>query len=350
MVEQIAIITDTHLGVRNDNELFAQYQMRNWELFFKDIKKRGITEILHLGDFFDNRNSLKLSTIENTLLFIDMLESSGALMRLIVGNHDIAHKNNNRLNSPDLLLSKSKNIRVYDGHPTTVKLGKMNIDLIPWINNSNLESTLEFISNSTSSVCAGHFEIIGAPFHKGGIVSEHGLNANTFSTYDLTLSGHYHTRSILGRKNAPIMYVRAGFEYTWSDCDDPRGYTILDTNTLEYEDVNWGERMFYHGKYVDDVLDMPDVNYKDKFVRVYFVSGDQKKFEKAISGIASQEPADLEVHIKEQSTQVDTSSITEEQLQNSAVESYVEASEFTDEQKHSMLVYLQNIRQEAETL
>ena len=55
----IAILNDTHAGVRGDMVAMADYQGRFYnEVFFPYLKENGITHILHLGDYFDRRKNV----------------------------------------------------------------------------------------------------------------------------------------------------------------------------------------------------------------------------------------------------------------------------------------------------
>jgi len=50
---QIAILNDTHCGCRNSSDIFMQYQERFYgEVFFPYLRENGITQILHLGDYY----------------------------------------------------------------------------------------------------------------------------------------------------------------------------------------------------------------------------------------------------------------------------------------------------------
>ena len=48
---KIAILNDTHFGVRNDSEAFRNYQLKFYnEIFFPYIEKHNIKTLIHLGD------------------------------------------------------------------------------------------------------------------------------------------------------------------------------------------------------------------------------------------------------------------------------------------------------------
>ena len=67
---KIAIITDTHCGVRNSSEIFLNNAAEFYDtIFFPYCLKNNIKHVLHLGDYYDNRkivNFKALNHIENT--------------------------------------------------------------------------------------------------------------------------------------------------------------------------------------------------------------------------------------------------------------------------------------------
>lgn len=233
-MSKIALITDSHLGARSDSELFAQHQMDFYtNTFFPTLHERGIRKIIHLGDFFENRVHLKLTTIRNALRFRDMLEMNDCDMTLLLGNHDVAFKDRNDLNSPEMLLESNK---VY---VISEPLTHDDMLFIPWVNKSNYQQCIDTIASSDARFCFGHFDIIGAKFSKYGEPSHEGFQPDMFSHFDKVFSGHYHTKSTI--KN--IEYLGSPFEYTWSDWDDVKGFHILDTETGELEFIPNPERI-----------------------------------------------------------------------------------------------------------
>ena len=51
---KIALITDTHWGVRNDSSTFIEYYRKFYnETFFPYLKENDISTIIHLGDIVD---------------------------------------------------------------------------------------------------------------------------------------------------------------------------------------------------------------------------------------------------------------------------------------------------------
>ena len=91
---KIALLNDTHCGVRNNNQMFAEYQGRFYrEVFFPYLDEHNIKNIIHLGDYFDRRRDVNFYSLhKNHEHFIQPMVERGITMDLIVGNHDIYFK------------------------------------------------------------------------------------------------------------------------------------------------------------------------------------------------------------------------------------------------------------------
>ena len=112
---KIALLNDTHCGIRNNNQMFAEYQGRFYsQIFFPYIDKHNIKTIIHLGDYFDRRRDVNFYSLhKNYEHFVQPMIERDMTMDLIVGNHDIYFKNTNELNSPDYLLD-FENIKYFN--------------------------------------------------------------------------------------------------------------------------------------------------------------------------------------------------------------------------------------------
>ena len=63
---KIALITDTHWGVRNDNQSFLDMINRfHGEVFFPYIKENNIDTVIHLGDIVDRRKYISYTTLRD---------------------------------------------------------------------------------------------------------------------------------------------------------------------------------------------------------------------------------------------------------------------------------------------
>lgn len=247
---KIALITDTHAGIRNDNPSFQSYQKRCFDWFFEYVDANDIKNVIHLGDIYDRRKYINfLSSKRVREDFIEPLEKRGIQTHIIQGNHDSYYKNTHEVNAlAELLAGRYQYINTYST-PEIITIDGLDIQLMPWITESNREDAFEAITNPKAQILMGHLELNGFQMHRGSI-SDHGLDRKLFEKFDTVYSGHYHHRSNVGN----ITYLGAFAEYTWSDYNDPRGFNVFDTETRKVEFIRNPHRMFRLMKY-DDVED-----------------------------------------------------------------------------------------------
>jgi len=273
---KVAIVTDTHWGVRNDNVVFGNHISAYFtEQFFPEIDRMGITHILHLGDVVDRRKFINFnsaSKLEED--FIKPICDRNLFAHIIIGNHDTFYKNTNNINSMKQLYGHSKyaqdNMSLYWDGPVEIVLDGTKIVLCPWICDDNYEKTMEFLKNTDAQILMGHFEIDGFEMYRG-VPSHGGLDKNVFSKFDMVMSGHFHHKSSHGN----IHYLGAPYEMTWSDYNDPRGFHVFDTETRELEFIQNTSRIFHKLFYNDDGMEVTDIskiavdkNLKDCYIKV----------------------------------------------------------------------------------
>jgi DNA repair exonuclease SbcCD nuclease subunit len=237
-----------------------------------------------MGDTFDNRRSIDLWALEWAKEnYYDRLHQMGITVHTIVGNHTAYYKNTNQVNSVGLLLKQYDNVIVYP-EVTEVKLGNLNTLFIPWINNENFESTVASVKASRSVCAMGHLELNGFRAHRGHVM-EDGMDCELFEKFSHVFSGHYHTRS----DNGKIFYLGNPYEMFWNDVNDPRGFHIFDTETLEHTPVNNPYRIFYNIYYEDNNYKLFDAReYQGKIVKVIVKKkSSPKDFEKFIDKLYS---------------------------------------------------------------
>lgn len=265
---KIAIISDTHCGARNSSNIFMDYM----ELFYKNVffpylEKHNIKNIIHAGDYYEHRKFVNFKALNhNRKVFLEPLRERGITMDIIPGNHDVYFRNTNQLCSLKELLgyfTSSVNIVM---EPTVIKYDGFPIALLPWINNENYAKSMRFVNTCDAKVLIGHLELEGFELMKG-MPNPHGMEAKPFERFDLTLSGHFHTKSQQGN----IHYLGSQYEFNWSDCDDPKFFHVLDTETGELTAVRNPHCLFTKIVYNDEEKDYNQETveqYANKFVKV----------------------------------------------------------------------------------
>ena len=246
---KVAIITDTHWGVRNDSQVFYEYFRKFYsEIFFPELEKRNIKTVWMGGDTFDRRKFINFKTLQTAKeIYFDRLEERGIDTHIIVGNHDTSYKNTNSPNSPDLCLGEYENITLYPG-PQEVMFDSLKVLMMPWINSDNYSDSVDLIRKTKASVLLGHLEVQGFEMYKNGYRNIDGMSPDVFDKFEYAFSGHYHTKSDDGN----VYYLGAPCEYTWSDYNDRRGFHVFDTETRELEYVKNPYSMFYKLYYDDE--------------------------------------------------------------------------------------------------
>lgn len=250
-MNKIAILGDTHFGVRGDSVDFHKYYKKFYDnVFFPYLKENNVDTIIQLGDLFDRRKFINFNSLFfSRKYFFDKLKENNITLHTLIGNHDIYYRNTLEVNSPTLVLNEYDNIHVYDEHKT-IEINGIQIDIIPWICQDNQDNIFEFMKQSSSEICMGHFEIDGFEMDRGNI-HHGGLDRKELKKYDIVLSGHFHHKS----QSDNIVYVGTPYEMTWSDYNDPRGFHLFDLATRELEFVQNPNKMFNKVFYDDGEQD-----------------------------------------------------------------------------------------------
>lgn len=293
---KIAVLNDTHTGIRNSSEVFLNNAEEFYNnVFFPECDKQGITQILHLGDYYDHRKFVNFKALNhNRRIFLDQLRKRGMSMDIIPGNHDTYFKNTNDMNSLKELLGHFMNEVNIVMEPTVMNYGSLKMAMLPWICSDNYEKSMDFINNCKADWLASHLELGGFEMMRG-VENTHGMSAELFKKFELVLTGHYHVSS---RKDN-IWYLGSQMEFFWSDAHDPKFFSIVDTETRNVERIRNPYTLFHKVLYNDKETDYNDYDVKQltgKFVKVVVVDrSDTFLFDRFIDRIQSQDIYDLKI-------------------------------------------------------
>ena len=322
---KVAIITDQHFGARKNSKLFHDYFLKFYEnVFFPTLEKEGISVVVDLGDTFDSRKGIDFSALAWAKdHYYDRLADMGIEVHTVVGNHTAYYKNTNDINAVDLLLREYSNIKIYS-EPTEIKLGNLDVLLLPWINPENESNTYSLIKTTTCLCAMGHLELAGFRVNSQ-IIMEHGLESKLFEKFSRVYSGHYHTRSNDGR----VFYLGNPYEIYWSDWNDTRGFTIFDTETLDHHHIDNPYNIFEIINYDEDVTEL-DSDYENNIVKVIIKNKkNQLKYEKFLDKLYSQNPAEVKFVENFEITLKDFEHDIESEDTISTLNRYIQESETT---------------------
>ncbi len=229
---KLAILNDSHFGVRNDSESFRDYQLKFFnDIFFPYLKEHNIKTLVHLGDVVDRRKFINFETATTFKEhFWDRLWKEKIDTHIIIGNHDTYFKNTNRVNAIENLYTS------FDGNnepwiytrPKIVTLDGMDILFMPWICDDTREESIHLLDTAPVEMLMGHLEIKGVEMFNG-LINQFGNDKKEFRRFERVISGHFHKHTDDGQ----IYYCGSQYEMTWADYNDPKGFNIFDTATRE---------------------------------------------------------------------------------------------------------------------
>ena len=288
-MSKIALLGDTHFGASKHSEQVHVYMAKFYKFFFKYLESNSIDNVIQLGDLYDIRKYVHISTIKwVNEVFFNPIENNKINLFVIAGNHDVAYKNSNYINSVSVLCPDS--VVVIDIKPETIKICDTYFDMYPWINVENLDASLKKSKDSSSRFAIGHFELKGFPMNPGTI-AESGMSHTVFANYEQVFSGHFHT--ISQRDN--IQFTGTPCELNFSDCSDPKGFWVLDTVTGVKEFIRNPYTLFEKISYIEDMkYDFTQVC--EKYIKINIVEKKcQKKFDLFLDNINMNKPHDVKI-------------------------------------------------------
>lgn len=349
---KIAVLNDTHAGVRNSSDIFIEYQRKFYEdIFFPYLKEHNIKNILHLGDYYEHRKFVNFKALNaNRKHFLEPLRDNGITMDIIPGNHDVYYKNTNELCSlKELLGYFTSNVNIVM-KPTVLDYDGLGVAVIPWINNQNYEDYTKWAMKCEAPILGAHLELKGFDM-MAGMPNPHGMSADVFSRFEMVLSGHFHTKSHQGN----VHYLGSQLEFTWSDVDDPKYFHILDTETREITPVRNPITMFKKVIYDDTKVDYNNIDiseFEQKFIKLIVVNkNDLYMFDKFVDRLQSIETYELKIAESFEEYLGESVDDDKVSLEDTTVllDTYVEAVE-TDLDKDHIKVELRKLYTEAQNL
>lgn len=278
---KVAIITDTHFGVRSDSPIVQAWQKRFFDdIFFPTLDAHNVKTVLHGGDYGDRRKYINFATAK----FIEEqyrtpLRSRGITEHVLIGNHDCFLRDSTDINSVHELYRMDRTMHIY-AQPHELDVDGTGILLLPWICGNTRDATDRLIETSKCPLVLGHLELSGFQMYRG-VAHQDGLDPARFARFVQVFSGHFHHRS----QQDNITYLGAPYPMVWSDYHDPRGFTLLDTETYEVEFIPNPYTMF--GRIVYDDQNKPDTyresllteiatgSYRDAYVKIIVKSRTQ---------------------------------------------------------------------------
>lgn len=285
---KLAIINDTHFGIRNDSSYFLEHSLEYFEKqFFPYLIENNIKNVIHMGDLFDRRKYINFNTLSLVRSrFFNFLKQNKIKLHITIGNHDTYFKNTNTLNSISELFYDEEYIEIIE-KPQILDFDGLCIGMMPWISKDNEKECTDFIQTCSCPVVVGHFEIAGFQV-MNGVIHPTGIKENVFNRFEMVLSGHFHIK----QTNNNIHYLGTQYQLNFGDVNSKKGFHVLDTQTRILEFIQNPYDLFHLIKYKDDTDELVEslnklpASLKNCYVKVVVVTKEKPfTFDKFIDSL-----------------------------------------------------------------
>lgn len=182
MTMKVAVFGDLHMGIKQDSVDWHNTAYAFADFMASDLRARGIRDVVFLGDFFHNRNTISVNTLNAANEFLKRFADFN--LHMVLGNHDLYYSNDYVVSGVNLF-DNFDNIRVYS-RPTVVPFGSKNFVMCGWG-----YDPLEY----SGDVLCTHLEIAMFKFNDKVAENTDGVKcSDLLRRYKLVYSGHFHLR------------------------------------------------------------------------------------------------------------------------------------------------------------
>lgn len=258
-LSRAAAMTDIHWGCKSNSEQHNQDCLNYIDWFCKQAIDNKADHVVFLGDWFENRSAVNISTLHYSYLGAKKLNDLGIPVFFIIGNHDLYHRHTREVYST-INFHAFSNFNIIDT-PTIVNDIETNPLLCPYLFAYEYPSLMDYNSVET---WWGHFEFKGFIVTGYNIVMQSGPDHTAFNGPKYIFSGHFHKR----QRGGNVIYIGNTFPTNFSDADDAnRGMMIYDHNTKKIKFLDWEECPQYTKVSLSKLLDGKVILPKDARVK-----------------------------------------------------------------------------------
>lgn len=243
-----AVFGDIHFGARSNTDLHNQDCLNYLKWFCENVRKDPeIDHIIFLGDWYDNRSTINVSTLNYSNKGAKMLNNLGLKVFFILGNHDIYFRHHREVYST-IKFENFENFKLIIKPQVIKEIGE-GAFFTPYLFAHEYENLVEYKSYKT---WFGHFEFRGFVITGSDIKMPTGPNVDDFNGPKFIFSGHFHKRQAY--KN--VIYIGNTFPTNFNDAGDhERGMAIFNHNTDEIEFIDWETCPKFIKTKLTDILD-----------------------------------------------------------------------------------------------
>ena len=248
-LNKVAMFTDIHFGKKNNSVQHNQDCLDFVRWFCANVRKdKDISRVVFMGDWFENRNSVNVMTLNFAHEALIELNSLGLPVFIIIGNHDLYHRENRSVYSTKVF-SEFQNVALVN-EPIVID---QKLLLAPFMFKDEYADLVQY---THLPYWMGHFEFRNFVVTGSDRRMEHGPEHTMFAGPTYIFSGHFHKRQACDN----VVYIGNCFPMDYGDAwDDERGMCVLNTDTDEVDFIDWEDCPKYRKVKLSAVLDqLPD--------------------------------------------------------------------------------------------
>ncbi len=255
-----AAFTDIHWGAKSNSESHNRDCMNYIEWFCDKVKADpSIDHIMFLGDWFENRAALNISTMDWSYRGAKKLNELGLPVFFIIGNHDLYHRHTRAVYST-VNFHEFSNFTIIN-EPTVVQTIGNGALLCPFLFHNEYPS---LIKHNTLDTWWGHFEFKDFLVTGYGMKMPTGPDASDFNGPKHIMSGHFHKR----QQDKNVVYIGNTFPSNFGDAgDNDRGMMVYDHEQDNMSFINWDDCPKYIRTSLTDLLDGTTQLHKEARVK-----------------------------------------------------------------------------------
>lgn len=245
-LKKAIVFTDIHWGCKSNNETHNQDCLNYIDWFCNESKKHKADHIIFLGDWFENRNALNISTMNYAYTGARKLNELGIPVYFVIGNHDLYHRHTREVYST-VTFNEFSNFTIVN-EPKTFDEIEGNPLICPYLFHDEYPSLVQYTSSKS---WWGHFEFKGFVVTGYNITMPTGPDHRDYKGPQI-FSGHFHKRQITDN----VCYVGNTFPTNFSDAGDVnRGLMVYEHDTMKRIFVDWAECPKYTKIRLTDILE-----------------------------------------------------------------------------------------------
>lgn len=255
-----AAFTDIHWGAKTNSEQHNQDCMDYIDWFCNTVRSdQTIDNIIFLGDWFENRAALNISTMNWSYKGAKKINDLGLPVYFIVGNHDLYHRHTRAVFST-VNFHEFSNFNIIS-EPTIVEEINNGVLLCPFLFHDEYK---DLIKHTNLDTWWGHFEFQGFMVTGYGMKMPTGPTAVDFAGPKYIMSGHFHKRQY----GENVVYIGNTFPTNFGDAgDNERGLMVYDHVAEDMTFQNWDDCPKYTKTTLTNLLDGTTVIHRDSRVK-----------------------------------------------------------------------------------